>query len=621
VNSQGRMATWRLILSVTTLGIAIITLHFHGLLTVPLNDFIWGISISADPVGDLHLVHDFLMQAERGCINHVTSHSYPFGSMGFIGPNRYFGPGFIVFTALAKLSGKLVGSFNVAIMLLMLVNMIVTYFATRSLLRDNLTALIPAILVTFSAYSYAHSWAHIGLMPIFYFPCFLTAFSALQAGKQDRRQILIAAILMAATAYATPYYLYINIWLAVAIFAGYVIAAPKTMLTRKSFLANMNCAIIAIALIMPFIYLSFFQDMSDGWYQDPAQNYGGSLYFLYNYSARPSDYFLPNVHNRFFGTFFRPFIADANNARNYWSDELPISIGLLPSLFVCLLSVAFIGRLPFLDRRFRVITDKYLAPIWKAKKRNPGLVNGLILAMILSFLISLPPTLTYFGQQIPMPNELLRHIVPFRSYSRFAILFLVALTTLIALVVQETKRPKIYTCLLLGLGVFEATPSTMLHKASESARYIQYLRNRSEQVIMRFEKQNIEIKRAIDLEVVLSGKKTINGDVNMNYGYTDWPLLPQFPAINFGQLGQLGAELLLVNGKLQVPVKERSYLTLLAEFPEDDIQIWKIIPGSDVRLDALFKPFKERNAVDACYVASKPEVAAALAAFGRIVSS
>ena len=138
---------------------------------------------------------------------------------------------------------------------------------------------------------------------------------------------------------------------------------------------------------------------------------------------------------------------------------------------------------------------------------------------------------------------------------------------------------------------------------------------------MRFEQQNMQIKRAIDLEVILSGKKTINGDINMNYGYTDWPLTEKFPKLNFGHLGQMGVELLLVNGKLNVPEKERPYLSMLAEFPEDEVQIWKIKPSDNPALDALFRPFIQRANTDACYVAPKKEVEAAIAEFGRIISS
>ena len=60
---------------------------------------------------------------------------------------------------------------------------------------------------------------------------------------------------------------------------------------------------------------------------------------------------------------------------------------------------------------------------------------------------------------------------------------------------------------------------------------------------------------------------------------------------------------------------------MLAEFPEDEVQIWKIQPGDNPTLEALFRPFIQRANTDACYVAPKQEVEAAIAQFGRIISS
>jgi len=53
---------------VTALGLAIIALHFHGLLASSLNDVVWGISISLDPLGDVYLFHRLLTQVGNGCI-------------------------------------------------------------------------------------------------------------------------------------------------------------------------------------------------------------------------------------------------------------------------------------------------------------------------------------------------------------------------------------------------------------------------------------------------------------------------------------------------------------------------------------------------------------------------
>ena len=384
--------TWRILLIVLTMGAAIIAMHFHGLLSAPMNDVMWGISISADPVGDIHLVNDFLSQLARGCTDHITSHSFPFGQIGFLGPSRYLGSGFIILAILTKITGMIIYSFNFTIMLLMLLNFVVSYFASRILLKDNITAIIPATLVTFSAYSYSHSWAHIGLIPIFYFPCFFAAFTELQEGYRTTRRIIIASVWLAASIYATPYYCYFNLWMAVAILAGYLKANPRSQLTLASIKTNAICGVFALCLMIPFIYFNFFQDMSNAWYQAPAQNYGNSLYFLTNYSARPSDYVLPFVHNRFFGQFFRPFIADANNARNYWSDELPISIGVLPTACLVLIIGALVTKKSFNFKKIKSFSEFFFALYLVGKSAASGIIQCSIVCH--GFLVLLKPATT-----------------------------------------------------------------------------------------------------------------------------------------------------------------------------------------------------------------------------------
>ena len=616
-NSESKYFTW---IAIPIIGLAIIALHFNGLLRAPMNDVIWGISISADPIGELSNIHDFLLQAANGCIDHNTSHNYPFGALSHTSLSRFLVAPYIIATALAALTKSLMFSYNVMIMSIVFLNYVITYYASKKILKDPIVALIPAVLIAFSAYAYSHYWAHFGLMPVFYFPCFLFLFYCVQAQPSRIITCFCAAFTMAATLYSSPYYFYFLFWMAFAIFVCFLFQKTNQKSIKIIIRSNALCVIFTILLSAPYIKENFFHDMTNAWYQKPATNYGDNLYYLTNYSARPSDYILPNVHNRFFGDYFRPFIADANNARNWWSDEFAISIGVLPTLFCAMIVLAWLCRPRLLHPRLNTLRESILAPLRAAREDQRGFFYALLLTMFIAFFLSLPPTITLFGHAIPMPNEFFRHLVPFRSYSRFALLFLVALSVLIALVVKQTKHRKTWVTLFVAFCVFESFPKTLLHSVSAEKPYLRYLRSRPENVIMRFERQNVSLQRIIDLEVILTGKKTINGDINFNYGYTEWALAPQLPKFNLGQLGQLGAELLLVNGKLSVPPKEQATLSLLAEFPEDDIQIWKIIAGNDPRLTSAFQPFIESARVDQCYVAPKSAVQEAIQTLIKIAS-
>jgi len=601
--------TW---IAIPALGLAIIALHFNGLLQVPMNDFIWGISISADPIGELSNIYNFLLQSANGCVEHNTTHSYPFGSLSHTSLSRYLVLPYVIATALAYFTKKLMLSYNLMIMTVVFLNYTVTYWVSKKLLKDPVVALIPAVLTTYSAYAYSHYWAHFGLMPLFYFPLFLWLFSRLQEQPRNIRVCIAAAVTIAATLYSSPYYFYFQCWIALIIFLSFLRQNIKRGAFKKVIAGNTLCVAFALLLVTPYIRETFFHDMTNAWYPKPAADYGDNLYFLTNYSARPSDYILPNVHNVFFGDYFRPFIADANNARNWWSDEFAISIGLLPTLFCLGMGLAWLCRLIKLPPQLSVLRDAVIGPFSAARQDHRALINALLGIMLIAFLLSLAPTLTVFGLTVPTPNELLRHLVPFRSYSRFALIFLLALTTLIALVAKRSKHRNLWVAVLVGFCVVESFPKTMLHAVSPEKPYLRYLRSRPENVIMRFERQNVRLQRIIDLEVILTGKKTINGDVNFNYAYTEWALEPQFRNFSFGQLGQLGAELLVVNGKLNNASKDRGKLQLLSEFPEDDIQIWKIIPGDDPELATAFKPFIDGAQRDKCYIAPKADVQKAL---------
>jgi len=615
--SESKYFTW---IAIPLIGLAIIALHFNGILRAPMNDVIWGISISADPIGELSNIHNFLLQAANGCIDHNTSHNYPFGALSHTSLSRYLVAPYIIATVLAAITKSLMLSYNIMIMSIVFLNYIITYYTSRKILKDPIVALIPAVLITFSTYAYSHYWAHFGLMPVFYFPCFFLLFCRVQ--EQPGRIITCfgAAFTMAASLYSSPYYFYFLFWMAFAIFVCFLAQKTNRQPIKKIILSNALCVIFTILLSAPYIKENFFHDMTEAWYQKPTSNYGDNLYYLTNYSARPSDYILPNVHNIFFGDYFRPYIADANNARNWWSDEFAISIGIFPTLFCAIIMLAWLCRPRLLHPRLKTLRESILGPVKTAKEEHTGIFYALLITMFIAFFLSLPPTLIVFDHVIPMPNEVFRHIVPFRSYSRFALPFLVALSVLIALVVKKTKNRNIWVTLFVAFCVFESFPKTMLHSVSTDKPYLRYLRSRPENVIMRFERQNVRLQRIIDLEVMLTGKKTINGDINFNYGYTEWALEPQLPKFNLGQLGQLGAELLLVNGKLSIPPKEQPSLYLLAEFPEDDIQIWKIIAGNDPRLTNAFQPFIERARVDQCYVAPKSAVQEALQKLINIAS-
>ena len=82
----------------------------------------------------------------------------------------------------------------------------------------------------------------------------------------------------------------------------------------------------------------------------------------------------------------------------------------------------------------------------------------------------------------------------------------------------------------------------------------------------------------------------------------------------------MGAELLVVDGHINLPLRDQPYATVLAYFPEDNIEIIKLSPDPDPRLKALFGPYLAAHQNDQCYVADKAQVKSTLDEYIRYIS-
>ena len=134
--------------------------------------------------------------------------------------------------------------------------------------------------------------------------------------------------------------------------------------------------------------------------------------------------------------------------------------------------------------------------------------------------------------------------------------------------------------------------------------------------MMRFEQQNIGLKRAIDLEAYLTEKYVLNGTVNYAYGMSDWMLKNDLKwAFNVGHLRDMGVELLVVTGTMSAGSRDKPYLEKLAYFPEDNVEIWKIQGSGDARIASLFEDVLEKREKDPCFVTPKPVVEAIMGAY------
>ena len=107
--------------------------------------------------------------------------------------------------------------------------------------------------------------------------------------------------------------------------------------------------------------------------------------------------------------------------------------------------------------------------------------------MLVAFLFSLAPRFDVAGVELYTPNELLRHIVPFRSYSRFAIVVLSVAAILMALTIDRSRKPVAWTTLVILIASLDTLSGFYLHATHADRDYIRYLRERPENTMMRFD--------------------------------------------------------------------------------------------------------------------------------------
>ena len=589
-------------------GVVLFVLHMRSFLWTSMNSAVWGNSISADPMGVVSIVRDIALSYARGCPGAITSHSYPFGYNVVMNLEYYLAPGFQSFFAFYYATKQIILSYNLSMFLMFLLNYALTWLAFYLLLADWLVAIIPAACVAFSAYAYAHSWAHLGLLALYMFPLFILAFARMQQ-RQSYAYAALAGALCGFTIYTSPYYAYFTGWIAVAMFLGHVVVKPSAYKTRRMVMVHGVCVVALTLTVVPYLLDQFARDFSGFWQQMLGEaNYGDDMRYLMMSSAQPWDYVLPNIQNLWFGDFFGKFIHEPRPGRDLWSDEFPIYIGLLPTLFGGTLTVFLFHTL----RKTKAPAS--LKAIGYVYERQRALFWSMIFVMMVSFALSLQPHLNFFGLEVPMPNEALRRYLPLRSYSRFAIVFLLALTGLMAMVAAQL-RPRlraVVVAAVVAMVALEGMPKEKIHSASMDASYIKYLRERPERVIMRFERQNSSFQRPIELDVVLADKVALNGPVNMRYGYTELPLMQDAGRFNMGHLGQMGLELLLINGHFTPPDRDRPYLERLAYFADSEQEIWKVSPGDDPNVAGLIRPFIEARRGNDCYVAPKVEAKRAI---------
>lgn len=580
---------------------ACIMLHFRGLLMVPWDEFVWGISLAGDPVGVIADYWSRFLQAEASCPNVIRYESFPFGETTPDYWRFLVEPQAIMLDVLFRVTGSPFSAYNSAVLFSYLVNFVLIYLVAQRWASHWYIALIPAVLITFSVYGFAHSFAHLGLMLFSCIPVFYILLSDYLESPTSALSIVLGVI-VGLSLYISPYYFYMLFWIGLILLAYRYYRRKVSAATWRNALPG---ALAMILLMVPFLHDQFMVNHDGLWRDTEVQrSFGDDLVQISAYSARPSDYVVSNIHHVALGDWFKGLITDVSRYRHSRSDELPIALGLTVIAFLAYLFLAAI--LPSELKQRAAATWRPAADLFARR----DLIVPALITIVVAFLLSLAPRLEYAGLTLYTPNEVLRELIPFRSYSRFAIVVLSISALLLMIAVGRSQRPHFWTACILLVGSLEVMPSTYLHPTHKNWPYIDFLKARSEKSIMYFEEQNLALQQQVRFDAILTEKMAVNGWVNYHFLMTEFLLQNRPPGFHAGHLGDMGVDLLMVHGGAGFPPVDQPYLERLGYFEQSMMEIWKIKPSGDPELTRIMGESVKGRYRDSCHVTTKPAASA-----------
>lgn len=322
-------------------------------------------------------------------------------------------------------------AFNFVLFLGSLLSGLSTYALVRLLTRRAIPSIICGLGYMVLPYYLAMSQYHFTLARIEVFPLFLLG---LMWFLRHPRWYTAGWILLAQfVSFAiNPHYGLFNLLVLIAFLLVYLFYRGEEG-WRKPTLARLggvlSVAVLAAATGIPR-FLSTSRGSAEVALSKPFEQ-------LYAYSARVWDYFIPPVQHPLLGKLTDGFIM-SHIHDSYWHEQ---TLYLGWSILI-----------------LTIIGTWYL---WRSHgKEHRFLGVFLPLMAIGGFLLSMPPTVSIFGAQIPMPGFFLHYFFPvFRVYARFGIVVATAAVVLagfgIVWVLERVRWKKTAGVLIAGLIMFE----------------------------------------------------------------------------------------------------------------------------------------------------------------------
>jgi hypothetical protein len=230
-----------------------------------------------------------------------------------------------------------------------------------------------------------------------------------------RRNAIAAGLAVSFGMWWTPYFILIG---GVAYFAA-AIASLAVAIPARRFRLVLTAQAITAGIVLAF--LGSLASLTRGHAADSLSLPANGLAEFNTYSARPLEYFLPDVHSLLFGSDTAGYLTTHLHGSNFSESTLYVGVTVIALAIAAMFTLAR-GKLTESARRPVVM---------------------LAVVAVAAFLASAPPEASIFGVTVPFPSHFIMKVTSaWRAYSRFVIVVMLALSALAGIGLDNLIRAR-----------------------------------------------------------------------------------------------------------------------------------------------------------------------------------
>lgn len=353
-------------------------------------------------------------------------------------------------------------AYNLILLFSFFLSAIAMYFLVRSLAGSRPAATFSGLAFGFCPYMLAHGKEHLGLAATFWLPLFALVLLTAWRRRSTWSIVGCGVLLVTVSLFNNQYGMLAAVFGATFLVTAWLGGKPwKRRSINWSLLLRIAVVFVLVAVVA-FVSLAVLTRSSSG--------KAKPLTSLYQYSARPWDYFLPSAESAIFGTLTGGFINSHLHGSFLAENSLFLGYTVLALAIYALLAT-------FREHKSRPGSRIPVAVTTVSVADAPGTrrvsddpyagrtILAFAVCAVVAFIFSMPPTSNVLGIKFYFPAHLMYKVLPqFRAYTRFGIIVMMCTVVLagygiayLANWLGGGKRILPVAALLLALVVMEFT--------------------------------------------------------------------------------------------------------------------------------------------------------------------